>query len=102
MENLTEKKYRQAQRQVKKIQGFYVHLMIYIVVNILLSIAITFILMENGFSFKDAFFKFGTIGSWGIWGIGIFIHAFITFDFFFGKGWQQKKITKILKEEEAK
>ncbi len=85
MQEITLEDYKKAYREIKKEEakrGFFVHLVVYIFVNILL-VVINFL-----YSPKDIWFFYPLIG----WGIGISMH------YLFGVRW----IEKELKEMEAK
>lgn len=90
--NPNDIRYREAVRKVRKLKGFYTHLIIYILVNILLI-----------FLNLDDIQKAHTIWTWEIWatpvfwGIGLIAHACGVFcpGFFFGKDWEEKKIKEL-------
>ena len=89
-----EIKYQEAQKQVKKIKGFYTHLIVFILVNIYVIIKKTQNIDEGEtiwHAFKLAFF----------WGIGLVFHGLKTFDLipFFGKNWEERKIKEIMDKE---
>jgi transcriptional regulator with XRE-family HTH domain len=73
---------------VQELKAFYLHLMIFIVVNVFLII-LNFIVSPNYLWFLWAL---------GGWGLGITIHAIVTFDWFslFDSDWEKKQIEKRL------
>ncbi|MBP2031175.1 hypothetical protein J2755_002123 [Methanohalophilus levihalophilus] len=85
MEEKDEKLLR-AQKRVKEIKGFYLHLAIYSVIMLLLF-----------------FIDYSAGGGWWVqwpiigWGIAVMIHG-ITISKF-GKGWEDKKIKDIMEKE---
>ncbi|WP_379967337.1 2TM domain-containing protein [Epilithonimonas sp. UC225_85] len=87
--------YQQAVKKVKKLKGFYIHLMVYIFVNI-------FLIILNLTDFQ----KGETIRTWDIWatpffwGIGLLAHAAGVFcpGFFLGKDWEEKKIRELMEK----
>ena len=90
-----------AYKKVKRIKGFYSHLKIYIVVNIL-------IIISNlnrdfvGFRFhEDGLLNWHTYSTAFYWGIALLIHAFTVFgpDIFFNGDWEQRKIQKYMDKE---
>lgn len=95
-------KYLRAKKRVEKIKGFYVHLIVYIIVNIFLSGIIIFgIMQEEGDSFGEVIQNFGVYSTWVFWGIGIFFHWLGVFGFtVVGKNWEEKKLKEILDKEE--
>ena len=96
-----EHKYLLAKKRVEKIKGFYIHLAVYILVNIFVSGVIVFGLTEGGeFTFTGAISHFGTYSTWLFWGIGLFFHWLGVFgsNLFFGKEWEKRKIQEYLNE----
>jgi hypothetical protein len=78
--------YEYAKKRVEKIKGFYVHLIVYVVIN-----AMLFAVNKN----------FGT-ALW--WGLGLVIHAVNVFLFegFLGKEWEERKINEIMERDKDK
>ncbi len=103
MEENNSIKYKQAQASVKKLKGFYVHVVVYILVNVFISFAkILHNIYKNGAAFKEAFWDIDTFVVWIFWGIGLAIHGFnvLGFPFLFGKDWENRKIQKIIEKEQ--
>jgi hypothetical protein len=94
-----ENKYLLAKKRVEKIKGFYIHLAVYILVNIFISSVIIFgLTQDNELSFKEAVTHFGTYSTWLFWGIGVFFHWLGVFgsNLFFGKEWEKKQVEKYM------
>jgi hypothetical protein len=93
-----EDSFIRAKKRVKAIKGFYIHLIVYILVNIFISGVIIFGLMKSGYSFEYAFFHFGVYSTWFFWGIGMFFHWLGVFGStaFFGKNWEKKQLEKYM------
>ncbi|WP_431166446.1 2TM domain-containing protein [Tenacibaculum halocynthiae] len=89
-----EQKYFRAQKKVEELKKYYVHLSVYIIVNIFISVKKIVRNVDNGETFQEAFFDFGTFATWFFWGIGLVFHTFkvFGFDFFLGKNWEERKI----------
>lgn len=96
----TNKKER-AKKRVEELKGFYIHLMVYIFVNIMISTVIVVSHMYEGDNLIEAFFDFGTWSTWLFWGIGIFFHGFKVFSYnpFFNKEWEERQMQKYLEED---
>lgn len=96
----TNKKER-AKKRVEELKGFYIHLMVYIFVNIMISTVIVVSHIYDGDSFIEAFFDFGTWSTWLFWGIGIFFHGLKVFSYnpFFNKEWEERQMQKYLEED---
>jgi hypothetical protein len=94
--NLTpeEIKYQQALKRVKRIKGFYTHLMIYIVINVGLLIA-------NNSNSTENFWRWQTFNTLIFWGIGLAAHALSVFmpGIIIGKDWEEKKIKELMEKE---
>lgn len=102
---IQEQNYMRAKKRVKAIKGFYIHAIVYVLVNIFLSGIIIFGLLQSNYSITDAFSNFGVYSTWIFWGIGIFFHWMGVFGFKslgFDKNWEEKKIQAYLEKEEEK
>ncbi len=102
-QNFTEEhNYMRAKKRVKDIKGFYIHLMVYVLVNIFLSGIIIFGLINSGDSFSETISNFGVYSTWLFWGIGMFFHWLGVFGFRslgFGSDWEERKIKELMDEE---
>ncbi len=90
--NRTEnRKLAEAQKQVKRMKGFYIHAIVFVCVNLI-------IIAGNLYESSGNIVRFDTYATALFWGIGLFGHGLAVFggDFFFGKDWEQKKIQEIL------
>lgn len=108
------KKLKRAQKRVKNLKGFYRHLRVFIVVNILLMFvkfrAFDFF-TEKGITdqgFID-WFEWNIIGTPVLWGVGLGFHALYVFVLKsrplkeytpkFYKQWEERQIEKYMNEE---
>lgn len=91
---LKEEAYLKAQNKVKKIMGFYRHLMVYVIINIFLIIIINV-------NSSASFWSFETFSTAFFWGIGLGFHALGVFgpDLVFGKNWENRKIKEYMDKE---
>ena len=86
--NKNDIKYLNAKKRVKQMKGFYIHALVYVLVNAFLI----FVKWQ----------KHGQIDfhDWGIglWGLGLFIHGLSVFlpNFIFGNNWEEKKIRELM------
>ena len=90
MEN--QEAYERARKRVEAKIGFYVHLSVYIAVNILL------IIVNISTSPQYLWFKWPLIG----WGIGVISHALGVFVFTGGSAIKEQMIEKEMKKEALK
>ena len=98
-----EQSYIRAKKRVKDIKGFYVHLSVYIIINIFISGVIIYGLMTSGDSFSEAFSNFGVYSTWVFWGIGMFFHWLGVFGFKsigFGRDWEERKIREMMEKDD--
>ncbi len=81
-----------ARKRVEAIRGFYVHLMIYLTVNA--ALVLIDVLDGDGWWFDWIAIP---------WGIGLAAHAITVFsDRFFGGEWEQRKIDKLLHQDDSR
>lgn len=82
--------YERAKKRVKRIKGFYIHVLVYVLVNVM--ILVLKYLKHGKIEFHD----------WGIglWGIGLIIHGLSVFlpNFILGSNWEERKIREIMEK----
>lgn len=90
---MTDEKYERAKKRVEELKGFYSHLAVFIVINVVLFI------INMATSPGNWWFYWVTL----FWGIGLAFHAAGVF----GRGkiisreWEEKKIQQYIHEEES-
>ncbi|KRB57802.1 2TM domain-containing protein [Flavobacterium sp. Root186] len=99
----TDENYNNAYRRVKRLKGFYSHLRVYLIVNVIIIIAN---LNRDIFSeniHESGLMDWQTYSTAFFWGIGLLAHAMSVFgrDLFFSADWEQKKIQKYMEKEAA-
>lgn len=104
MDNKTVDKKERAKKRVEELKGFYIHFMVYILVNIMISLVILVSEMHNGESFFEALWDFSIISTWLFWGIGLFFHGIKVFSYnpFFNKEWEERQIQKYIEDDKRK
>ncbi|OGS69089.1 MAG: hypothetical protein A3F91_05555 [Flavobacteria bacterium RIFCSPLOWO2_12_FULL_35_11] len=95
-EHTEEQKYLRAKKKVKSIKGFYVHLMVYLLVNAFLLIAKVF--SDGG---TEVLWEWQSYNTILFWGIGLAFHAFGVFgmDILLGKNWEDQKIKEYMEKD---
>ncbi len=86
--------YKRARHRVEELKGFYLHLMIYVLVNIVLFLL-------NVLRTPDQYwFQYSLLG----WGIGLAAHAVGVFGvgWVFGRKWEESKIQQLVEREKAR
>jgi hypothetical protein len=90
-----------AYRKVKKIKGFYSHLKVYIIVNLIIIVSnLNKDFYGSGFN-EHGLLDWHTYSTAIYWGIALLIHAFTVFgpDLFFGNNWEEKKIQEYMDKQ---
>lgn len=84
-------KYLEAKKRVKRIKGFYIHALVFVLVN-------AFILVLKYLKTDNIEFHVWGIG---LWGIGLFIHGLSVFlpNFILGSDWEEKKIRELMDKD---
>ena len=86
--NTEDRKYQKALRRVRRMKGFYAHLVSYILVNLLLFLI-------NIMTSPDILWFYWPLFGWGI---GIVMHGLFVFGFgnWFDTDWEEKKIKEFM------
>lgn len=86
-------RYREAAKRVKKLKGFYIHLMVYCFVNIFIVIAKALSLDQG-----EKFWEWNLLKLPFFWGIGLATHGLSVFlpSMILGRNWEEKKIKEIM------
>jgi hypothetical protein len=87
--NEQEIKYQKTKERVEAIKGFYIHLTVYVVVNLILF-SINMIVTPD-----SLWFFWPLMG----WGIAIVRHALRVFAGPLGSNWEEKKIAELMEKE---
>lgn len=88
--------YKAAHKRMKDIKGFYVHLLVYLLVNIALLIGIT-----NFKGLENSQFEVSNFYTALFWGIGLAAHWVNVFGpgMILGKKWEEKKIRELMDKD---
>jgi uncharacterized integral membrane protein len=91
--NIDELKYQSALKRVKRIKGFYTHLIVFIVINILILV------LKIQKSNSD-YFTLRNFSTAIFWGIGLVSHGLSVFlpSFILGQDWEEKKIKEFMEK----
>jgi len=94
-------KFLRAQKKVKELKGFYIHLTVYILVNLFIIALTVTARMGSGESLGEALLNFGTFSTPFFWGIGLAFHAAKVFSYnpFFSKEWEERQINKYVEQD---
>lgn len=96
-EHNLDERYQIAYKRVKRIKDFYIHLLVYILVNGFIIISS----LNRSSIGSEEFWKWETFSMAFFWGIGLVSHGISVFgsNLFFGKDWEEQQIKKIMNEE---
>lgn len=88
--------YELAAKKVKKLKGFYTHLLVYILVNIFI-VVVNFQNLKSG----ESYFQYKNFTTAFFWGIGLMAHGFSVFvpHFLFGNKWEERKIREFMDKD---
>lgn len=97
----SDERYNLAYKRVKRIKGFYIHTLVYVLINAFLLLSIF-----NSSRVEEAvFWEWQTWNTVFFWGIGLVAHGLSVFgkNIFFGDKWEEKKIQEFIdKDKENK
>jgi hypothetical protein len=87
---MNDPRYTAARKHVREVKGFYTHLAVFVIINAFLFVMD--LLTGPGWWFQWVVWS---------WGIGLAIHAYITFvaHRLFGSDWEEHKIAELLGEK---
>ncbi|WP_250434368.1 2TM domain-containing protein [Hanstruepera flava] len=107
MEQDAFKPYQQdkAEKRVKEIKGFYVHVFIYLVTNLVwIMILLYYNQMSSYTQYGFWGMGYGQVAMAVFWGVGILSHWFLVFgkNISFSKKWENRKIKELLDKENQK
>lgn len=93
---IEKERYERAKKRVKKITGFYTHLLVYIVIN-LIVVVINIQQLAPG----ESYFQWQNFLTLFFWGIGLFAHGLSVFmpTMILGKNWEERKIKEYMEKE---
>ncbi len=94
-----EERILSAKKKVKKIKGFYTHLLVYVVINIMIVIS-NFQNLGPG----ESYFQYENFFTLFFWGIGLAIHGLSVFlpDFVLGSKWEERKIKELMDRDKQR
>ncbi|MFW0738084.1 2TM domain-containing protein [Flavobacterium sp. N502536] len=97
----TDESYNLAYRKVKRIKGFYSHLKVYLIVNVIIVVSNVNRDYFGHSAYENGLLDWRTYSTAICWGIALVIHALTVFgpDLFFSSEWEQKKIQKYMERD---
>lgn len=95
----TNDQYYMAYKRVKRIKGFYTHLIVYIFVNL-------YLIFNKCYeaSSTESLYHLHTYSTAIFWGIGLVAHGLSVFgrELFFGSNWEERKIQELIEKDKIK
>lgn len=100
MEDSKEQKYIRAKKRMEEIKGFYTHLTVYLIINVLLTLAQLGVFREGWYGIE--FPGWAIFSTPFFWGIGLLFHGLwvFTHKFTFAKNWEERKIKEYMEKED--
>lgn len=91
-----KERYDRARNRVKRISGFYRHLVVYIVINMMIIVVNIQQLGPH-----ESYFQWQNFITLFFWGIGVLAHGLSVFMPYvvFGQHWEEKKIKELMEKE---
>ena len=86
-----DERYASAKRRAEELQGYYIHLIVYVLVNAGLFAINALTRGEDG-----AWWFYWPLAGWGI---GLLIHTAVTYLGVFSEDWRERKARQILERE---
>ncbi|OBX22606.1 MULTISPECIES: 2TM domain-containing protein [Bizionia] len=88
-----------AKAEVKKLKGFYSHLLVYVVINLMI-VVINVQDLEPG----ESYFQFKNFFTLTFWGFGLLVHGLSVFlpNWVLGKNWEERKIKEYMERNKRK
>ena len=95
---IQQERYQLAAKRVKRLKGYYFHVLIFIVIN-----TIVVILNLRNLDAGESYFQWHNFITLAFWGIGLLSHGASVFlpNIIFGKNWENKKIKEFMNKEES-
>ncbi|MGV1011685.1 MAG: 2TM domain-containing protein [Flavobacterium sp.] len=94
---ISSEEYYIAYKKVKRIKRFYIHLTVYLLVNLYLILNMRFDSDSN-----DLFYRWNTYSTAFFWGIGLIAHGLSVFGsrVLFGDNWEENKIKEFIQKKD--
>ena len=98
-----EERYLRAKERITELKEFYIHLIVYVVVNLFLSITQIIDGITEDKSVTEIFSDMGIYGVWLMWGIGVCFHALNVFgsQTLLGENWEERKIKELMDQNKS-
>nr|WP_299338240.1 2TM domain-containing protein [Allomuricauda sp.] len=101
-----ETSYERAKKRVKRLKGFYSHLSVYIIINIILIVikmrylGSSFSIERDGDTFVLDWSDWDIISTPLVWGLFLAIHAIKVFSYPMVQRWEKRQIQKQMDRED--
>lgn len=98
---LENKDWFRARYRVSQLRSYYTHLLVYIAVNLLITLVKVAFALRAGDTFGEATFNADTLSVWLIWGAFLLIHTIRVFALpvILGYDWEYRKLESYMEEE---
>ncbi|MCL8009273.1 2TM domain-containing protein [Gelidibacter japonicus] len=91
-----KERYERAKKRVQRITGFYSHLLVYVVINLMI-VVVNVQRLDPG----ESYFQWQNFTTLFFWGIGLLAHGLSVFMPYIvlGKNWEERKIKELMEKE---
>ncbi len=92
-----DERYYLAHKRVKKIKGFYVHALVFVLVNAFIIVSS----YNRSLFGNEVFLRWETFSTAFFWGLGLLAHGLSVFgkNIFFGQNWEERKIQEFMNKD---
>lgn len=93
---IEKERYERAVKRVKRIRGFYIHTLVYVVINIMIVI-----INIQKLGAGESYFQWHNFFTLLFWGIGLLAHGLSVFlpNIILGNDWEERKIKEFMNNE---
>ncbi|CAN1524680.1 2TM domain containing protein [Flavobacteriaceae bacterium] len=97
--NTADEPYNMAYKRVKRIKGFYIHALVYVIVNAFIIISS----FNRNLLNQEGFWNLETFSTALFWGVGLVAHGLSVFgrNLFFGSKWEERKIQEFMEKDKS-
>jgi len=95
-----QQRYLRALKRTEKLKKFYKHLIVYILVNLAITLVKINVYVNDGESLEEVMTRLDMYFVWVIWGVFLLLQGIRTFsrNSILGTDWEERKIRKYMNE----
>lgn len=91
-----QERYQLAAKRVKQLKGYYFHVLIFVIINVIVAI-MNYRSLEDG----ESYFQWHNFITFAIWGLILLSHTASVFlpNLIFGRDWEARRIRAYMEED---